>query len=44
MWDDVVIPGFDYLAIENMPGKSGPNVTCYNKVPVNVQGLVGRVE
>lgn len=44
MWDDVVIPGFDYLVIENTLGKSGANVTCFNRVPVNVQGLVGRVE
>ena len=44
MWDDVVIPGFDYAVVESTLGKSGKNVTCYNKVPVNVQHLVGRVE
>ncbi|MDO8683831.1 MAG: M24 family metallopeptidase [Armatimonadota bacterium] len=44
MWDDVVIPGFDYLVIENTLGKFGTKVECFNKVPVNVQGLVGMVE
>jgi Xaa-Pro aminopeptidase len=42
MWNDVVLPGFDYLVIENTLGKSGTNVTCYNKVPINVQHLVGK--
>ncbi|MHB0938699.1 MAG: M24 family metallopeptidase [Armatimonadota bacterium] len=41
-WDDVVIPGFDYLVVENTLGKSGMDVQVLTKVPVNVQALVGR--
>jgi len=40
-WDDVVIPGFDFWVVENTLGKFGPNVECFNKVPINVQSLVG---
>jgi len=41
-WDDVVLPGFDYLVVENTLGKSGADVQVLTKVPVNVQALVGR--
>ncbi len=39
-WNDVVIPGFDYLVIENTLGKSGRKVECFNRLPVNVQSMV----
>jgi len=41
-WDDVVIPDFDYLVIENTLGKYGDRVETLNKLPINVQHLVGR--
>jgi len=40
-WDDVRIPGFDYLVIENTLGKFGRKVETFNALPLNVQGLVG---
>ena len=40
-WDDVVIPGFDFWVVENTLGKFGPDVECFNNVPVNVQAMVG---
>src|SRR5262249_12296200 len=43
-WDDVVIPGMDFVVVENTLGKFGPRVEVFNKVPVNVQALVGRPE
>jgi hypothetical protein len=43
-WNDVVIPGLDFVVVENTLGKSGQRVECFNQVPINVQQLVGRVE
>jgi Xaa-Pro aminopeptidase len=43
-WNDVIIPGFDFVVVENTLGKFGRRVECFNKVPINVQRLVGRVE
>lgn len=43
-WDDVVIPDFEYLVVENTLGKFGHKVENFNKVPVNVQALVGNPE
>ncbi len=40
-WDDVVIPGFDFVVVESTLGKFGPQVEVFNKVPSNVQALVG---
>lgn len=40
-WDDVIIPGFDFCVIENTLGKFGRWVEVFNKVPVNVQAMVG---
>ncbi len=40
-WNDVVIPDFDYLVIENTLGKFGKRVENFNKLPLNVQSLVG---
>lgn len=39
-WNDVRIPGFDYLVVENTLGKFGPRVETFNTLPVNVQHLV----
>ncbi len=44
MWDDVVIPGFDYIVVENTLGKFGRRVEVFNKLPINVQLLVGNPE
>lgn len=41
-WDDVVIPGMDFVVVESTLGKSGPEVEVFNRVPVSVQELVGR--
>ncbi len=43
-WNDVIIPGFDYLVIENTLAKRGKKVEVLTRLPVNVQHLVGRVE
>lgn len=40
-WDDVVIPGMDFVVIENTCGKFGPRLEELNQVPWNVQRLVG---
>lgn len=39
-WNDVVIPGLDYLVIENTLAKSGTRVETLNRLPLNVQSLV----
>jgi Xaa-Pro aminopeptidase len=41
-WDDVVIPGMDFVVIENTLGKFHERVETFNKVPNLVQSLVGR--
>lgn len=43
-WDDVVIPGLDYVVVEKTLGKFGPRVETLTKLPINLQHLVGRVE
>jgi hypothetical protein len=43
-WNDVIIPGFDFVVVENTLGKFGRRVECINQVPINVQRLVGSVE
>jgi Xaa-Pro aminopeptidase len=40
-WDDVVIPDMDYVVLENTLGKFGTKVERFNKLPLNVQSLVG---
>ena len=40
-WFDTVIPGFDYLVIEDTMVKTGKDVEVTTKLPVNVQALVG---
>ncbi len=39
-WDDVVIPGLDFVVIENTLGKFGPKVQQLNQLPNNVQHFV----
>ncbi len=41
-WNDVVIPDMDYVLVEKTLGKRGREVEVLNKLPVNVQHLVGR--
>ena len=39
-WNDIRIPGFDYLVVENTLVKNGPKTECVTKLPVNVQNMV----
>lgn len=41
-WDEVIIPGFDFLVIENTLGKYGPEVKTLTTVPLYAQELVGK--
>lgn len=41
-WNDVIIPGMDYVLVEKTLGKFGHRVEVLNKLPVNLQHLVGR--
>ncbi len=41
-WNDVIIPGMDYVLVEKTLGKYGKRVEVLNDLPVNVQHLVGR--
>ncbi len=43
-WDDVVIPGLDFVVIENTCGKYGRTLRELNAVPHRVQKLVGNVD
>ena len=43
MWNDVVIPGMDYVLVEKTLGKFGGRVDVLNELPINVQKYVGRV-
>jgi len=40
-WDEVVIPGLDYVVVEKTLGKYGKEVRQLNQLPLNVQYLVG---
>jgi Xaa-Pro aminopeptidase len=42
MWNDIVIPGLDYVVVERTLGKYGGRVETLTKLPINVQHLVGR--
>jgi Xaa-Pro aminopeptidase len=42
-WHDVVIPGMDFVVVENTLGKYGPRVEEMNAVPRDLQPLVGRM-
>lgn len=39
-WNDIVIPGLDFLLVEKTLGKEGSQVEVLTKLPVNVQHLV----
>jgi hypothetical protein len=41
-WNDVIIPGLDYLVVEKTIGKYGRNVKVLNDLPVSVQHFVGK--
>lgn len=44
-WDDVLIPGLDYVVVEDTLGKFGKAVEDFNKeVPKNVEPMVGNVD
>jgi Xaa-Pro aminopeptidase len=43
-WNDVVIPGMDFVVVENTCGKFGARLEEFNALPRNVQGLVGNAE
>lgn len=40
-WNDIVIPGMDYVLVEKTLGKYGKKVEVLNDLPINVQHLVG---
>lgn len=40
-WDQDAIPGLDYIVIEKTAGKFGSEVRVLNRLPVNLQNLVG---
>jgi Xaa-Pro aminopeptidase len=42
-WDEVIIPDLDYIVIENTCGKFGRRLEELNKLPRNVQHMVGNV-
>ncbi|HID06058.1 MAG TPA: M24 family metallopeptidase, partial [Armatimonadetes bacterium] len=42
-WNDVIIPDLDYIVIENTCGKFGTRIEEFNKLPKNVQHMVGNV-
>jgi hypothetical protein len=42
-WNDVVIPGLDYVLVEKTLAKMGAEVEVLNRLPVNLQHMVGRV-
>ena len=41
-WNDIVIPGMDYVLVEKTLGKFGNRVGVLNDLPINMQHLVGR--
>jgi len=43
-WDDVIIPDMDFVVIENTCGKFGKKLEELNKLPYNVQKLVGNAD
>ena len=43
MWNDVIIPGMDYVVVEKTPGKYGKEVKVLTELPVNLQEFVGKV-
>lgn len=42
-WNDVVIPGLDFVLVEKTLAKMGAEVEVLTRLPVNLQHMVGRV-
>ena len=42
MWNEVIIPGLDYLVVEKTLGKYGNRVETLTRLPINVQHLVAQ--
>ncbi len=42
-WNDVVIPNFDYIVVEDTLGKYGRKARVLTELPVHVQHMVGNV-
>lgn len=40
-WNDIIIPDMDYILVEKTLGKFGNRVEVLNKLPINLQHLVG---
>ncbi len=43
MWNDVIIPGLDYVVVEKTTGKFGNKLEVLTKLPINLQEYVGKV-
>jgi Xaa-Pro aminopeptidase len=41
-WNDIRIPGMDYVLVEKTLGKYGSETRVLNKLPVNIQHFVGK--
>ncbi len=41
-WNEIVIPGLDFVVVEKTLGKFGNEVEVFSKLPTNVQHLVGK--
>ena len=41
-WNDIVIPGMDFVLVEKTLGKYGRDVKVLNDLPINLQHFVGR--
>ncbi|MCL5069682.1 MAG: M24 family metallopeptidase [Actinobacteria bacterium] len=41
MWNEIVIPDLDFILVEKTLGKFGRDVEVLNRLPINVQHLVG---
>lgn len=44
MWDDKILPDVDFVVVENTLGKFGKRVETFNRIPVNVQRMVGNAD
>jgi hypothetical protein len=40
-WDEAIIPGLDFVIVENTFAKVGPQAECLNRLPADCQPLVG---
>lgn len=44
VWNDLIIPGLDYIVVERTLGKYGSRVEVLTELPINLQHLVGKVK